>query len=186
MQRQRFNLLDRIIRDLRLKEIKPYLTAGSVICDLGCGDGSVLRHLSTKIQYGYGIDKKISDQKEGNLSFIRGDITKPLPFDDGIFDSIISLAVLEHLEFPDFVFQEARRKLKEGGIFILTTPAPLSKILLEFLAFKLKIISSEEIKEHKHYYSKQELCTLLEKHGFNVLKLKSFCLGFNIMAIGQK
>jgi len=183
---QEFNLLDKFIRHLRLREISPYLKKNDVVCDLGCGDGSILEALSLKIKEGYGIDKESSDYKKGNLRFIRGDIAKPLPFKNERFDAILFLAVLEHLESPDFIFNEAGRILKRKGLFILTTPTPSSKPLLEFLAFKLGIISSREIKEHKHYYSKQELIKLSKKYNFKMIKLKQFCLGFNTLAVARK
>jgi SAM-dependent methyltransferase len=186
MPQQEFNLLDRLIRYLRLREISPYLKKDDVVCDLGCGDGNILEALSPKIKKGYGIDKESFDSERGNLRFIHGDITKTLPFGNERFDVILSLAVLEHLESPDPIFSEARRTLKKRGLFILTTPAPLSKPLLEFSAFKLGIISSKEIKEHKHYYSEQELIGLFKKYNFRTMKLKRFCLGFNTLAVAQK
>jgi 2-polyprenyl-3-methyl-5-hydroxy-6-metoxy-1,4-benzoquinol methylase len=186
MPQQEFNSLDRFIRYLRLREISPYLRKDDVVCDLGCGDGNILKALSPKIKKGYGIDRESFDSKGGNLRFIHGDITKILPFGNERFDAILSLAVLEHLESPDSIFSEVRRTLKKRGLFILTTPAPLSKPLLEFLAFKLGTISSKEIKEHKHYYSKQELIGLFKKYNFKTMKLKRFCLGLNTLAVAQK
>ncbi len=186
MLQQEFNLLDKFIRYLRLRKILPCLGINNVVCDLGCGNGSILKFLSSKIKEGYGIDKNTPEFEEKNLHFIRGDIIQSLPFENEKFDVILLLAILEHLESPNSVFYEAYRILKPGGRFILTTPAPRSQPLLEFLAFKLKIISQEEIKEHKHYYSKQELIDLLKKHNFKVLKLKPFCLELNTLVVAQK
>lgn len=45
------------------------------------------------------------------------------PFEDGTFDVILCTEVLEHLAMHPFhVFREARRCLREGGIFCLSTP----------------------------------------------------------------
>jgi SAM-dependent methyltransferase len=45
-----------------------------------------------------------------------------LPFRDGVFDLVVSFEVIEHL--PDYraLLAEARRVLKSGGIFLVSTP----------------------------------------------------------------
>jgi SAM-dependent methyltransferase len=186
MLQQEFNLLDKFIRYLRLRKILPYLKKESIICDLGCGNGSIIKLLSSKIKEGYGIDKNNPEFEEKNLHFIQGDIAKPLPLENEKFNIVLFLATLEHLESPDSVFNETWRILKTKGLLILTTPTPQSRPLLEFLAFKLKIISLEEVKDHKHYYSKQELIGLLKKYKFKILKLESFCIGFNTLVVACK
>jgi SAM-dependent methyltransferase len=44
-----------------------------------------------------------------------------LPFEDGIFDFVISDQVIEHLEGPQKAIEESYRVLKKGGIAIHTT-----------------------------------------------------------------
>jgi len=184
--------LNKFLQHLRFSQIKPYIKKEDIICDLGCGDRSFLKILAPEIREGYGIDidKETPEFKEKNSHFISGDITKPLPFEDEKFNAVLCSAVLEHLESPDSIFIEVWRILKRKGLFILTTPAPPSQPLLEFLAFILKITPEkkvrEDIKEHKHYYSKQELINLLEQHNFKILELKPFCLGLNILAVARK
>lgn len=138
MLQKEFNLLDKFIRYLRLIKIVPYLGLDRVVCDLGSGDGIVLKSISKKIREGYGVDKEVPKFKEENLHYIRADITQPLPFENEKFDIVLFLAVLEHLELSNIILSEVWRILKYGGKFILTTPAPQSRWLLEFLAFKLK------------------------------------------------
>jgi glycosyltransferase involved in cell wall biosynthesis/SAM-dependent methyltransferase len=49
--------------------------------------------------------------------------TSPLPFDDGAFDLVVAMEILEHFAIdPGFVFRETRRVLREGGVFLVTTP----------------------------------------------------------------
>lgn len=185
MKANDFNLLDKFIRHLRISKILPYLKKEDIVCDLGCGDGSSLRFLSSRIKEGYGLDKNIRESKENNLYFLSQDITSPLPFEDNKFDIILSLAVLEHLDSFGSLIKEAKRVLKNNGLFILTTPTPASKTLLEFLAFKLKIISEKEIRDHKHYYTKEELINLF-KDNFQILKIKTFSFKFNTLIVLKK
>ena len=49
--------------------------------------------------------------------------TTPLPYPAGAFDLVIAMEILEHFALdPGFVFREARRVLRDGGVFLVTTP----------------------------------------------------------------
>lgn len=49
--------------------------------------------------------------------------TTQLPFPEGEFDLVIAMEILEHFAIdPGFVFREARRVLRDGGTFLVTTP----------------------------------------------------------------
>ena len=96
------------------------------------------------------------------------------------------LAVLEHLPMENELVKESNRILKRDGLLVLTTPTPIAKPVLEFLSYKLHIISEESIREHQHYYSKQELIERLQRDGFTIEKYTYFQFGFNQMIIGRK
>jgi glycosyltransferase involved in cell wall biosynthesis/SAM-dependent methyltransferase len=49
--------------------------------------------------------------------------TDRLPFADDEFDLIVAMEILEHFAIdPSFVFREANRVLRDGGVFLATTP----------------------------------------------------------------
>lgn len=50
------------------------------------------------------------------------DLTQPLPFDSGSFDTVLSSDVIEHLPDPVLAFQEMGRMLRPGGKLLLNTP----------------------------------------------------------------
>jgi len=52
------------------------------------------------------------------------DVTEPFPFDDGVFDYIVSEHLIEHLPFNDgrFMLGECFRVLKAGGRIRVSTP----------------------------------------------------------------
>jgi SAM-dependent methyltransferase len=45
-----------------------------------------------------------------------------LPFEDGTFDALVCLSVLEHFRELDAAFEELRRVLRQGGQFVLGVP----------------------------------------------------------------
>lgn len=61
--------------------------------------------------------------KGAGVEVIRHDLADPLPFPDGSFDLVVCNAVVEHLHgIHKLLFQEVRRVLAPGGVFVFTTP----------------------------------------------------------------
>ena len=187
--REKFNLIDKIVRNLRLKRILKFIPNNAVICDLGCGDGELLKVLSrkSKIIQGVGVDRHIVSGKNGKLEFINSDISE-VSLPENFFNAVLMLAVIEHMDIDKVsqVLAEAKRILKSGGKLIITTPTPQSKSILEFLAFKMKIISRDEIAEHKHYYAKNELLEILAKLGFKKVQAEYFQFHLNSFYVMEK
>ena len=180
-------LLELHLRKIRIAKIKKYIPKNCILCDIGCGfKAQFLLDISNHISKGYGFDKKIDNRRINNIYIQNAEITDNIPLEDESVDCVTLLAVLEHLNNATKVLSECYRVLKFGGILILTTPSPFSKPILEFLSFKLKIVSPVEIADHKHYYSKKELVTILEDIGFRKIETHSFEFGLNNMAIAFK
>lgn len=150
------------------------------IYDMGCGQGRLVRALHKMGFDAYGIDVKSGDR------IIVSDLNNPLPLADNSADMISSLANLEHLNQPLLNLQEIYRVLKNEGTLILTTPSTAAKPILEWMAFKLKIIDPNEILDHKRYFSKKMLEEYLIKAGFKHFKVKRFQLGLNLCAVATK
>jgi ubiquinone/menaquinone biosynthesis C-methylase UbiE len=164
---------------MRYAKVKKLVPPGSVVCDLGCGfDGAFLQALSSIIKRGYGFDCKVQQVTAGKIILSPINLDNGIPLEDGNVDCVTMLALLEHLDKPASVLQEVFRILRPGGKVILTTPAPCSKPLLEFLAFRLKLISAEEIKDHKHYFSGREIRHLFRKHWFQRCFIKNVSVRF--------
>ena len=113
-------------------------------------------------------------------------IDEEIPLESNSVDCVTLIAVLEHLEKPGHVLSESYRVLKKEGKILITTPAPVSKPILEFLSYRLNIVSPVEIRDHKHYYTKKELSGLLEECGFAGVSARSFEFGLNNFAMGYK
>ena len=182
-----FNALDLFICHWRSGIVRRQLQPGAVVLDFGCGHQALfLRSVQLLIKQGIGMDyDAIPGQLAANLEIQNFHFKDRFEFSDRTFDHVTSRAVLEHspLDQVSVLFREFHRILEDGGSVLLTTPTPASKPLLEFLAFKLKIISGPEIADHKHYWSRPDIEKLAADHGYTCETYRTFQFGLNSFAL---
>lgn len=159
---------DGFIRALRFHKALPLVKKGARVLDIGCGpQAPFLKAIKNNVSEAYGIDKKVQPFSEGNIQVLPAEFDGRLEIAlPGTFDQVFSLAVLEHLNKPKETLEWVRSVMKPGGEIVLTTPSRGAKPILEFLAYRLRIIDEAEIRDHKHYFSAQELKELLAGLGF--------------------
>lgn len=183
-------LFEKFLAYLRYLQIRKYIVGNPKYkcVDIGCGfNGRFLFSISKKIKCGYGFDLRANEIEKGNIKLINNSkFGGKIPLKDETVERVFMLAVLEHLPVENELVKESNRILKRDGLLVLTTPTPIAKPVLEFLSYKLHIISEESIREHQHYYSKQELIERLQRDGFTIEKYTYFQFGFNQMIIGRK
>ena len=145
--------VDDLLRLFRFRKIKAHIPEGAVLVDLGCGhEAYMLRHLKGHISEGWGFDKDVAVTDEGDVHIRSFTLAETIEREEASADVVTLCAALEH--FPDDVaiIREARRVLKHNGAVIVTVPSIFAMPILEVLAF-LRIISPEEIRDHKRYYT---------------------------------
>jgi methionine biosynthesis protein MetW len=105
--------------------IIPWMKEGSTVLDLGCGDGSLLRHLQeSRNMHGYGLEidqVKVISSIENGVNVIHADLDAGLNqyFDNDSFDYVIMTQTLQAIQRPDHLLQEMLRIGREG---IVTFP----------------------------------------------------------------
>jgi 2-polyprenyl-3-methyl-5-hydroxy-6-metoxy-1,4-benzoquinol methylase len=96
------------------------------ILDAGCGDDTISRLLLEAGHRVWGVDlvpELVQRALEQSMKARTADVGKNgLPFRAGEMDVVNAGALIEHLYDPEFFVGECRRVLKEGGIFLLSTP----------------------------------------------------------------
>ena len=163
LARQRVRQADRLI---------PEGARAGRILDIGCGTNPLFL-MTTRFHEKCGLDKvldaEVQKRQGQHITIKNHDMEKEdtLPYDDGLFDVVTMLAVFEHIEPARLVgmLKEVSRVLKPGGVYILTTPAAWTDRILRILA-ALKLVSKEEIDEHKDAYSHGMIIDLLKSAGF--------------------
>ena len=183
-------LFEKLLGYLRYLKIRPFIMSSPkpVCVDIGCGFyGRFLMNIAYQIRKGYGFDIRGNDLTWRNIRIVNNSrFGGKLPLKANTADCVFMLAVLEHLPMDNELFEEGVRVLKTGGVIVLTTPTPIAKPVLELLAYRLHIISEASIREHIHYYNREELVHKLLKNGCRVLSYQRFQFGFNQMIVGIK
>lgn len=168
------HFMDRASRQYAVSQIKQFVTTPRpIILEVGCSSGFLLRDLKARFANASIIG---ADNVRGPLDalarqvpdvpLLRFDLVKcPLPANS--LDIVILLNVLEHIQEDAEALKQVMRILKPGGIVISEVPAGphlydvYDKVLL-----------------HWRRYNLVDLCQLLERAGFRIVK--SSHLGFFI------
>ena len=104
--------------------IAGWVSMGSSVLDLGCGDGSLLRYLrESRRVTGYGIeieDDGVHDCVKNGVNVIQGDLERGLSdFEDRSFDYVILSLTLQAVRHSERLIKDMLRVGREG---IVTFP----------------------------------------------------------------
>ena len=138
----------------------------SKVLDVGCAVGTFLLHLHKK----YGCSISGVDFKEGlcypgfeKINFYEG-LFYEQPIPEQEYDFVTMWHFLEHCYDPNQSLQMAKKVMKDNGRLVVEVPR------LDSLTFK--IYGSKwpgvQAPQHTALYSKETICKLMEKNGFEV------------------
>jgi SAM-dependent methyltransferase len=129
------------------------------ILDVGCGTGANLLLLS---KYGEAEGVDVSEDalafcRARGLDRVRLGAGEELPYEDGTFDLVTALDVVEHMDDDLAGLREMRRVLRPGGRVLLFVPT-----------FMFLWGLQDEVSNHRRRYRLPELRRVLEQAGFEI------------------
>lgn len=129
------------------------------IVDIGCGTGANLKMLS---QFGAAEGVDISQDalefcRARGLTNVKLGAAESLPYEDGQFDLVTALDVVEHLDDDVAGLREMHRVLRPGGHILLFVPT-----------FMFLWGVQDEVSHHRRRYRLPELRRAVEEAGFAV------------------
>ena len=119
----------------------------------------------------------------------QGDLNQHLPYDDNSFDHVTCIEGLEHIENPQQAIREFARVLRPGGHLVTSVPNILNieermkwlihghtshfrPLTREYVAdIRSQLGDKEEMALHVNPIGYPELRYVLEKHGFEIVRL---------------
>ena len=151
-----------------------------LIFDLGCSNGTVSYHLKSGggkwFHADLDFENLITSKKllKKNLIQLAED---RIPFKTNVFDMVVALDFLEHIEDDNLILKEINRILKDKGKVIVSTPVKGKFFILNRL--KTSFGLTPEVYGHKREgYSLKELKNLLKMNGFSILKSTTYAKFF--------
>jgi len=151
-----------------------------LVLDIPAGEGTFAakaRELGYEVRCG---DIDVSRFKVQGIKCDRVDLNKLWPYTGSMFDYVVSIEAIEHLENPWHVVREANRVLRLGGKLLITTPniltikSRLSYLLYGFPNYFHYMIEhhpdrrTESPVDHINPVSFLELRHILSRNGFQI------------------
>lgn len=127
-----FVFTDTTVEHLHRYSLALEFASGKKVLDLACGEGYGTNLIADKCEHITGVDldnstitKASEKYTKPNITFTIGNAEK-LPFENNIFDLIVSYETIEHVANYKQVVSEIKRVLKSDGLLIISTPNKLN------------------------------------------------------------
>jgi len=173
MANQVTGLLSPWLRKKRIEISRSYIK-GRVL-DYGCGVGMLAEVCLPDAYLGVDHDKEsiqIARKLYPNFRF-ELDV-----YETEKFDTIVSLAVIEHVSDPEFLLKKFRMMLKPDGCIVLTTPHSAFEPF-HTVGAKVGLFSTEADEEHEHLIGFTLMHKFANLVGLRVVEYKRFLFGAN-------
>jgi methionine biosynthesis protein MetW len=170
----------------KVRAYEPYLSAGSRVLDVGCGDGHALKQIGDGISAPLELEglefseHAVAAAERAGFRVYRGRIEDaPLPHDS--FDLIIMNQLIEHVREPRAVLEAVGRALKPGGHVFIETPNIDS---WDARLFRKRYWGGYHLPRHFHLFDTRSLAQLVGQVGLeSVAHRPLVCPQFWVMSV---
>ncbi len=172
-------LLSPFLRECRIKAISPFLRGR--ILDIGCGAGSLAALVDPELYFGVDYDEESINIARHRFPRHKFQMEMPKPTS---FDTVVSLAVIEHVPQPDLFLKNLCRYLQPNrqSRIVLTTPHP-SLEWVHDVGAKLGLFSAHASEEHEMLLDRSSLQRIAQIADCPILIYRRFLLGANQMVV---
>jgi 2-polyprenyl-3-methyl-5-hydroxy-6-metoxy-1,4-benzoquinol methylase len=175
---------DYFLQNYRERMARPWIPRGARVLDVGCLEGGFLDRLGDHIGPSVGVDPQANPQAGRNYEVRAEPFPSAAPPEDESFDSIVMLAVLEHIPEKDALAEACFRALRPGGRVIITVPSTWVDPIMAVLC-AARFADGTSLEEH-HGYDPRETPAVFGRHGFELEHHRRFQLGLNNLFVLRK
>jgi 2-polyprenyl-3-methyl-5-hydroxy-6-metoxy-1,4-benzoquinol methylase len=164
----------------RIAASRPHITGH--ILDIGCGNGAIAAHVQPHLYLGIDRDQDALAAAKAAFPAHRFEATLPT---DGTFDTVLALAVIEHLKHPRAALESWSALLADRGRIVLTTPHRSFRIVHDAGSW-LGLFSREAADEHEEMFDRELLSAVAEESGLRVAHYRRFLGGANQLFVLER
>lgn len=176
-------VLSPFLRRLRFKAAKPYLNGR--ILDVGCGSGALAELVNSALYLGVDVDDVSLNRARNDFPLHRFERTLPALTEK--FDTIVSLAVIEHVPDPTVFLKNLSQYLVDSPIarIVITTPHP-SVDWVHDMGATIGLFSKHANEEHQELLNRAKLEMAGIEADLILTVYRRFLLGANQIAVFNK
>ncbi len=150
------------------------------VLDAGCGNGNLSARIAAQGFAVSAFDASTSGVEHAQRAFPGVHFRVASAYDDlrtqfdNVFDACVCVEVIEHLYDPRAFVSRVCEVLRPGGLFVVTTPyhGYLKNLALAITGGMDDHYSALWDGGHIKFWSRSTLTTLLQEHGFRVIRFE--------------
>lgn len=166
------------LRAQRIAAATPFVV-GEVL-DFGCGSGALAGHVAP-VNY-LGFDPDLQSIESARQQYPRHRFVTQEDMIEGPFDTVVCLAVIEHVPDPVSFLRNLAGFLGASGTIVLSTPHPAFE-WVHSTGARIGLFSHDASEEHEALLDRKRIEEIAAEAGLQVVRFVRFLFGANQLAV---